>query len=128
MARTPRHVGGSALLSPFDSLIWERDRTERLFGFRYRIEIYVPAPQRVHGYYVLPYLLDGELMARVDLKAHRKDGVLEARAAFLEPGREARRVAKALAHDLETMARWLGLDQVKVARKGDLAGQLARAI
>ncbi len=127
-ARMPRRVGGSALLSPFDSLIWERDRTERLFGFRYRIEIYVPAPQRVHGYYVLPYLLDGELVARVDLKAHRKDGVLEARAAFLEPDREARRVSKALASDLETMAQWLGLDQVKVVRKGDLARSLARAI
>jgi uncharacterized protein YcaQ len=99
-ARLARSIEGSALLSPFDSLVWERARTERLFGFHYRIEIYVPEPDRVHGYYVLPYLLDGELVGRVDLKAHRNDGVLEAKASFVEPGHDPLRVARRLARDL----------------------------
>jgi uncharacterized protein YcaQ len=127
-ARRPRAVAGSALLSPFDSLVWQRDRAERLFGFHYRIEIYVPEPKRIHGYYVLPYLLDGELVGRVDLKAHRKDGYLEARSAFVEPGREAGRVAARLAADLHSMAGWLGFDEVKVASKGDLAAPLRKAV
>jgi uncharacterized protein YcaQ len=127
-ARRPRSLVGSALLSPFDSLVWERDRTERLFGFHYRIEIYVPEPQRIHGYYVLPYLLDGQLVGRVDLKAHRKEGYLEARSAFIEPGQDAQRVASSLAADLEAMAAWIGLGEVRVARKGDLASALRKAI
>lgn len=127
-ARAPRRVTGSALLSPFDSLIWKRDRTERLFGFRYRIEIYVPEAKRVHGYYVLPYLFDGELVARVDLKAHRGDGFLEVRGAFIEPDADPAAVARFLGSDLESMAAWLELDDVRVARHGNLAGALRRAL
>lgn len=127
-ATRPRLIEGSALLSPFDSLIWERDRTERLFGFRYRIEIYVPAARRTHGYYVLPFLMNGELVARVDVKAHRKDGTLEVRAAHLEDGADASLVAAALADELVAMGRWLGLDDVTVARRGHLAGALRRAL
>ncbi len=127
-ARIPRSVEGTALLSPFDPLIWHRDRALRVFGLHYRIEIYVPEPKRIHGYYVLPYLLDGELVGRVDLKAHRKDGYLEARSAFVEPGREAGRVAARLAADLHSMAGWLGFDEVKVASKGDLAAPLRKAV
>jgi uncharacterized protein YcaQ len=127
-ARLPRRATGTALLSPFDSLIWERDRTERLFGFYYRIEIYVPQPDRVYGYYVLPFLMDGELVARVDLKANRKDCKLLVRAAHLEPERDGTRVAGALAAELEAMSEWLGLDDVAVGRCGNLATTLRAAL
>ncbi|MEA2023030.1 MAG: crosslink repair DNA glycosylase YcaQ family protein, partial [Actinomycetota bacterium] len=111
----PRRAGGTALLSPFDSLIWNRDRVERIFGFRYRIEIYVPKEQRQYGYYVLPFLLDGDLVARVDLKADRKVRRLLVQAAHLEPGHEASRVSPWLALELREMASWLGLDEVVIA-------------
>jgi uncharacterized protein len=126
-ARLPRWVRGSALLSPFDSLVWERARVERIFGFRYRIEIYVPAPKRVHGYYVLPFLLDGELVARVDLKADRRAGTLLVQSAWAEDGVDHAQVSEPLLERLEEMSGFLGLGDVAVRPRGDLAPALAGA-
>ncbi len=127
-AETGGGLRASALLSPFDSLVWFRERTERLFGFRYRIEIYTPAPQRVYGYYVLPFLYDNRLAARVDLKANRQAGVLEVKAAHLEAGATPARTAAALARELRLMARWLDLAEIAVERRGSLAAPLGRAL
>ena len=123
-ARCPSAIRGKTLLSPFDPLTWYRDRAERLFDFRYRIEIYTPQEKRKYGYYVLPFMLDGELVARVDLKADRKERVLRVPAAFVERGRDKPRVAKALAAELDRFANWLGLASVRLGRKGDLMREL----
>ncbi|MDB4943414.1 MAG: winged helix-turn-helix protein [Labilithrix sp.] len=127
-AKLPRAATGRALLSPFDPLVWYRPRTERLFGFRYRIEIYTPEHLREHGYYVLPFLHGERLAARVDLKASRADGALLVQAVHLEPGSDAAETAAALALELSEVATWLGLSRVVTTRKGSLARALAAAL
>jgi uncharacterized protein YcaQ len=113
-ARPGRKLEGAALLSPFDPLIWSRPRTERLFGFRYRLEIYTPAHKREHGYYVLPFLMDGALVARVDLKADRKAGALIVQRAHVETG-APKCTAERLIDELRLMASWLGLSGLVLA-------------
>ncbi|MGX7825007.1 winged helix-turn-helix domain-containing protein [Actinokineospora sp. 24-640] len=127
-ARTPRAVRGRALLCPFDPLVWERDRTERLFGFHYRIEIYTPEPKRQYGYYVFPFLLDGALVGRVDLKADRAASALRVNGAFSESGVDTTAVTAELAAELREMADWLHLDTVTLGERGDLIAPLARHI
>jgi uncharacterized protein YcaQ len=127
-ARQPRRIRARTLLSPFDSLIWFRPRTERLFGFRYRIEIYTPAAKRVHGYYVLPFLLDEALVARVDLKSDRQRGVLMVQGAFAEPDVDTRRVAVELMSELRLVSAWLGLGEVEIVARGVLSGPLTELV
>jgi len=124
----PRVDRGTALLCPFDPLIFFRPRVQRLFDFHYRIEIYTPAAKRQYGYYVWPFLLDGRLVARVDLKADRANDTLHVVGAFVEPGQSSARVAAALATELEAMASWLDLAKVTVGDRGDLARPLAISV
>jgi uncharacterized protein YcaQ len=123
-AKMPRKIEARALLAPFDPLVFERSRTEKLFGFRYRIEIYTPAEKRQYGYYVLPFLLGDTIVARVDLRADRAAGVLRMLAAYAEPG-APRETASALASELELMREWLGLERMEVSAAGDLGPRLA---
>ena len=125
----PRRDRGTALLCPFDPLIFFRPRVERLFdGFKYRIEIYTPAPKRQYGYYVWPLLLDGRLVGRVDLKTDRAGDALHVVGAFVEPGEDQARVAAALSTELRSMASWLRLTDITVGRRGDLAPALRRVV
>jgi uncharacterized protein YcaQ len=124
----PRLDRGTALLCPFDPLIFFRPRVQRLFDFFYRIEIYTPAPKRQYGYYVWPFLLDGRLVGRVDLKADRASDALQVVGAFVEPGEQPGQVAAALATELEAMASWLDLAKMSVGERGDLAAALAHVL
>jgi uncharacterized protein YcaQ len=117
-----------AILTPFDPLVWNRDRIDRIFDFFYRIEIYVPEPRRQYGYYVYPFVLGEELVARVDLKAERDKGVLSVKGAFAEEGQDHEYVAANLADELRLMADWLGLKQVAAGRKGNLIPALRTAL
>jgi uncharacterized protein YcaQ len=126
--RVPRNVHARALVTPFDSLVWERKRIERLFGMKYTIELYTPPPKRVYGYYVFPFLLGDSLVARCDLKADRQRKVLMVQSAFGEPGQEARRVVPDLADELRHMQSWLGLDRIEVAERGDIAAALRQSV
>jgi uncharacterized protein YcaQ len=127
-ARIPRRVPGSALLSPFDPLIWERSRTEKLFDFRYRLEIYTPAEKRKHGYYVLPFLLNERLVARTDLKVDRSSQTLRVLAVHGEVAIDREHVSQALAQELYRLTAWLGLKNIALTRRGNLARSLRASL
>lgn len=127
-ARIPRAINACTVLSPFDPVVWNRDRTHRLFGFHYRIEIYTPQPKRVYGYYVLPILWGDSVVGRLDMKSDRQGGALLVQGAFTEPGVPAGPLADDLAPELQAMARWLGLERIEVGSRGDLASTLRDAV
>ena len=124
----PRHVDAQALLSPFDPVCWNRERAETLFDFHYRIEIYVPKEKRVHGYYVLPFLLGDRLVGRFDLKTDRQRRVLEVKASHIEAWAEPHEVAPAAADELRKLAQLVGADDIEVTKRGDLAPALAAEV
>lgn len=124
-ARLPRQLEIRALVSPFDPLLWDRRRAERLFGFRYRIEIYTPAHKREHGYYVVPFLLGDAFVARLDLKADRATGTLKVLAAHYEPEVKPKEIVEPLGSELSALARWLSLERITVSKRGNLAPALA---
>lgn len=125
-ARLPASVDVRAIVSPFDPILWERKWTKAVFGFDYQIEIYVPGPKRIHGYYVLPFVMGDRFAARVDLKADRQRSQLIVHAAYVEPGFAPRKVAIALARELRSIAGWLSLESFAIGAKGNLAQTLRR--
>jgi len=124
----PESIDARAIVSPFDPIMWERRWTKAVFGFDYQIEIYVPAPKRIYGYYVLPFLAGDRFAGRVDLKADRKQSTLIVHAVYAEPGANRAEVADALARELRALAVWLSLDAFSVGRRGNLAVALRRAL
>ena len=127
MRRIPRRIETAALLSPFDPVVWERDRALRMFGFHYRIEIYTPAPKRVFGYYTLPMLIDDALVGRIDLKNDRQAKVLRVQSAWREDGARGD-IAERIVPVLREIAAWQGCDSITVADRGDLARELEAAL
>ena len=124
----PRKMHTTALLSPFDPIVWERRRTERMFGFHYRIEIYTPEPRRQYGYYTLPVLIDDDIVGRIDLKSDRKERVLKVQSAWIEEGRDPGVVAERILPVLRDAAAWQGLDSVSVVGRGTLSPALESAL
>jgi uncharacterized protein len=123
-AAVPKRVAARAIVTPFDSLVWERQRIERLFGMKYTIELYTPAHKRIYGYYVCPFLLGDTLVGRCDLKADRQRKILLVHGAFTEPGQQAQGVAPQLAEALRELQEWLGLDRIEIGAAGDIAAAL----
>jgi uncharacterized protein len=123
-AKTPRSINATALVTPFDPICWDRDRAERLFNFHYRIELYTPQPKRKFGYYVLPFLMGESFAGRVCLKADRETGTLRVNSSHIEDMADPRETAEALSRELKSMAIWLGLKNIHVTRKGNLANYL----
>jgi uncharacterized protein YcaQ len=127
-ARVPSDSDARAFVTPFDSLVWDRSRMKRLFCMSYTIEMYVPPAKRVYGYYVCPFLLGDTLVARCDLKCDRSRNILMMKSAYLEPGKNARRVVPAIVSELRRIQKWLELDGIEVSQRGDLAAMLNRSI